>query len=112
MFSREISNTKVFEEPEDDILVSIFGSVYDRVCLSVCACSWCQVKTSYLLNVDFVRAAFKKTMLVFSRMTVHVWPHPAGFFLRVQGVEKLSQLIKEHVNLMFCTSATEKHALL
>lgn len=36
--SREISNTKVFEEPEDDILVSKFGSLYDRVQVRVCAC--------------------------------------------------------------------------
>ena len=36
--SREISNTKVFEEPEDDILVSKFGSVYDCVHLCVCVC--------------------------------------------------------------------------
>ena len=38
--SREISNTKVFEEPEDDILVSKFGSVYDCafVCVRVCVC--------------------------------------------------------------------------
>lgn len=40
--SREISNTKVFEEPEDDILVSKFGAVYDHVqvcaCVCVCAC--------------------------------------------------------------------------
>lgn len=38
--SREISNTKVFEEPEDDISVSKFGPVYDCVhlCVSACLC--------------------------------------------------------------------------
>lgn len=38
--SHAISNTKVFEEPEDDILVSKLGSFYDcvDVCARVCVC--------------------------------------------------------------------------
>lgn len=91
-WGREIPNTKVFEEPEDDSSASKFGSVHVRACVCVCACWRCQVNILYLLNADLLG----KRILVSAGWLSTSGPGRESFICL--GIEKQSHLIKEDVN--------------